>query len=429
MYNIQHAVVVPENVKENIDRDLYQSWMLYYQRGHYVKQSVEQHPFVWAESVDKILEIVADKNTEYLIITWFGLYNHDFWNIHTLCIKDISDKKQDWNVLNNSNECTIQIINLKNWRTEGKPPFSDYCKKKTLAINPTIVNSLLDSKATENPQAWNEELNHFTKLPIINTNLTGLLVKLLTTRNPRHANDRDKGVFFLYNTEAICTNKEHLRTVQAGINTIMGPCSMFKAFILGSKYIDTVDNYLHFDIFQRNLNWKKLITENWDGTKKGLVKTLSMCNDSGDGDFDFWNNSADNIIEKQWKVLLDEFGTKDAVHDAWQIYKTKNHAYALANMLFDDRNIIKELQKFDIKGIYHAIGDIPGFRSNALQFGLEQINTLTKTHINRVADINNNLYVDVKVPASDLQKFKKYDEILLDLEKDYDLFNFQEYSE
>jgi len=429
MYNIQHAVVVPENVKKNIDRDLYQSWMLYYQRGHYVKQSVEQHPFVWAESIDKILEIVADKNTEYLIVTWFGLYNHDFWNIHTLCIKDISDKKQDWNVLNNSNECTIQIINLKNWRTEGKPPFAEYCKKKTLEINPTIVNSLLDSKATENPQAWNDELNHFTKLPIINTNLTGLLVKLLTTRNPRHANDRDKGVFFLYNTEAICTNKEHLRTVQAGINTVMGPCSMFKAFILGSKYIDTVDNYLHFDIFQRNLNWKKLITENWDGTKKGLVKTLSMCNDSGDGDFDFWNNSADNIIEKQWKVLLDEFGTKDAVHNAWQIYKTKNHAYALANMLFDDRNIIKELQKFDIKGIYHAIGDIPGFRSNALQFGLEQINTLTKTHINRVADINNNLYVDVKVPASDLQKFKKYDEILLDLEKDYDLFNFQEYSE
>ena len=57
MYNIQHAVVVPKHIKETLDRDLYQSWMLYYQRGHYVKQSTSEHPFVFAETVDEILAI------------------------------------------------------------------------------------------------------------------------------------------------------------------------------------------------------------------------------------------------------------------------------------------------------------------------------------------------------------------------------------
>jgi len=429
MLNIQHAVVVPKNIKNNIDRDLYQSWMLYYQRGHYVKQSVEQHPFVWAESVDDILDIIADKKTEYLIVTWFGMYHHDFWHIHKMCIYDIESHKTEWSVIHDKKSPTIQIINLKHWREKGKPKIADYIKSDSKKINNVIIKQLLDSKATQNPQAWNDELNHFTKLPIINTNLTDLFIKLLTTRNPRHANDQDKGVFFLYNTEAICTDKTHLSTVQGAINTVVGPCSMFKAFILGSKYIDNVENYLHFDIFDRNLLWKKLITKNWDGTKKGLVKTLSLCNDAGDGDFDFWNNSSDNIIEKQWNVLLQEFGSKDAIYDAWQIYKTKNHSYALANMLFDDAAIINELEKFNITGIYHAIGDIPGFRSNALQFGLQQINTLTASHIKRVAKINSNLYCDIKVPASDLQKFKKYNDILDDLQKDYDLFNFEEYSE
>jgi hypothetical protein len=159
------------------------------------------------------------------------------------------------------------------------------------------------------------------------------------------------------------------------------------------------------------------------------LQTLKICADDGDGDYSFWNNSQDNIIEKQWNVLLEEFTSEEEITKQWNIYKSKNHEYALANMLFDDTQIVAKLKKFNIKGIYYAIGDIPGFRNNALQYGLLQINQLTSTHINRVASVNSNLYCDIKVPASDLQKFKKYEDILEDLQKDYDLFSFEEYSE
>lgn len=435
MYNIQHAVVVPKHIKETLDRDLYQSWMLYYQRGHYVKQSTSEHPFVFAETVDEILAIIKDKDTEYLILTWFGMYSSDFWHVHDLCIDNIERQKRvesfaqgNWSVLSDNNKNTIQMVNLKEWKKQGCPAYADF-SKQSKKINKRIVEKLLDSKAIENPRAWNEELLHFTQLPIIQTNITDLLTKLITTRNPRHANTHDKGVFFLYNTEAICTDKERLGTVQGAINTVIGPCSMFKAFILGSKYLNAVDNYLHFDIFDRNLQWKKLITENWNGTKKGLVKTLELCHDDGDGDFSFWSNGSQNIIDKQWNVLIEELGSAEKIEAAWKIYQTKNHEYALSNMLFDDTEIINCLENFNITGIYHAIGDIPGFRSNALQFGLQQINSLTRTHLKRVAKVNQNVYVDIKVPASDLQKFKKYDEIIEDLDNDYEEFSFERYSE
>lgn len=428
MYNVQHAVVVPSKIKSQVDRDLYQSWMLYYQRGHYVKQSTKQHPFVFAQSVDDILDIIKNKDTEYLILTWFGIYSGDFWNIHTLCIAEISRHDDNWSVLNNNNEKSIQIVNVKKWREQGCPKFIDFANDAK-PISNNILNKLLDTKAIENPLAWNEELKLYTQLPLIQTDNTALLTMLLATRNIRHANNDDKGVFFLYNTEAICTDKQHLHAVQGAINTVVGPCSMFKAFILGSKYIDNVENYLHFDIFERNLRWKKLITKFWDGTKEGLLQTLKICADDGDGDYSFWNNSQDNIIEKQWSVLLEEFSSEEEITKHWNIYKSKNHEYALANMLFDDTQIVAKLKKFNIKGIYYAIGDIPGFRNNALQYGLLQINQLTSTHINRVASVNSNLYCDIKVPASDLQKFKKYEDILEDLQKDYDLFSFEEYSE
>lgn len=427
MLNIQHAIVVPNEIKSSINRDLYQSWMLYYQRGHYVRNSSEHGDFTWADNIDNLLSFYKNKSCDYLIVTWFGIYSSDFWNMHTLVTNLIEKKITRWFAYTNDKLETIAIINLKEWRDSNYLPFHKFIKQKTLPVPNNICNFLIDTGAIENPTGWNQDLLSFMALPNLQTNVVPFLQKLVESRNTRHANDKDAGVFFLYNTESICTNKEYLSTIKDQIDTIIGPCSMFKAFILGERYIGNVKNYIHFDIFSRNVDWKKHITENWNGTLKGLFETLKYCTDRGDGDFSFWNGR-DNIIEKQWKVLLDEFGSEESIKQHWLIYQKQNHQYVLANMLFDDHNIIDALNKINANGVYHAIGDIPGFRSNALQFGLQTITDITKGHIERVESTCKNLFVDIKIPASDLQKFNTSEQIKYELYNDYNEFNFNSYS-
>ncbi len=407
MIKIQHSFVVPEFIDNHVSDDIKKSWLLYYLRGHTIENSTAScKQFIYDTNVQNIVNKFLnnpDDDTDYLIISWFGVYASNFWNIHKYLIDNIihSEKtKEDWIIKGDPYNNDIVVFNLKNIRKfpnlsvekfyNVSQPFDDYFK--TLYIN-TCANITIEN--------WNDTLRSFINSPLLQKEMSQFLSQLMSTRNYTHSIPEDKGVFFFSNTEKICPDFNFLES-QNNIDTIISPCSMFKAFILGEQYVNDVKNYVHFDIFERNVYIKKSFTNFWNGTYEKLKSTLMKCVIDKNA---LWSKgSVDAMIDKEWHKLLQHFGDTENIKKSWQTYQLKSHQYTTANLLFDDENIISCLHNIPVKGIYHCIGDIPGFRSNALQFGIKNITNYTITHLENVEKITPNLIVDIKLIASDKQQ-------------------------
>ena len=101
----------------------------------------------------------------------------------------------------------------------------------------------------------------------------------------------------------------------------------------------------------------------------------------------------------------------------------------LSNALHDDKKIIKELKKISPKGIYSGLGDIPGFKQNILTYGIDNINKLVIQHIEKLENICNNVFVDIKLPKNDEQHLlnsKQIKNMLTMTEDNY--FEYKQYS-
>lgn len=350
---------------------------------------------------------------------------------------------------------TTVIINLKEWRNIGCPKWhdtsmlsfhnptpSDSCihdDYTPLVLNPSneyillenvepgnsIISKILDNNIPiynipinvrkpiihtypeNNPIEWDKTMTSYMDLPVLTDQKHYEFIKhALQYRNLRHAPADREGVFFLYNTENILPKNFEESCVAAlkMTDTILSPCSMFKAFLLGS-HSNTVNNYVHFDIYDRNAEWKQIITESWNGEYNNLCDVLSTL---GETEHAFWNSSSNNIIDKQYKILLDHFGTEDKLKSAWLNYKNKTHVYVTANLLFDDKNIINAVKSVNAKVAYTAIGDIPGFMINGINYGIGNITRHTINHLNRLKSNLDELYIDIKIPVTDLQVFNNY---------------------
>lgn len=273
-----------------------------------------------------------------------------------------------------------------------------------LSIRKTIIHTYPEN----DPVSWDNTMQAYMKMPVLLDQKHYEFMKhALQYRNLRHAPDYSKGVFFLYNTEEVFPKKCKDRCIEAlqKVDTIITPCSMFKAFILGS-YSNKVENYIHFDIFERNVLWKRIITENWNGEYNNLIEILSELPDNEE--FGFWSRVEDNIIEKQFNKLLQYFGTPEKLKTAWLDYQNKNHKYVKANMLFDDKNILKNVVNYNSKVIYTAIGDIPGYMINGLNYGIHNITRHTLNHLDKIKETSDEIYIDIKVPVNDTQIFENY---------------------
>lgn len=274
-----------------------------------------------------------------------------------------------------------------------------------IEMRKTIIHTYPEN----DPKNWDKTMQAYMKLPVLLDQKHFEFMKhALQYRNLRHAPDHSKGVFFLYNTEEVFpkTYKDNCVSALGEVDTILTPCSMFKAFILGS-FAPNINNYVHFDIYDRNVLWKQTITETWNGTYDNLVEVLSNLPDNEE--FGFWNRVEDNVIEKQYKKLLEYFGTAAELKKEWEIYQSKNHAYVKANMLFQDKAIINAVKSFEAKVIYTAIGDIPGYMINGLNYGIHNITVRTIQHLDRLKSYATEVYVDVKIPVSDYQIFDDYE--------------------
>ena len=286
---------------------------------------------------------------------------------------------------------------------------------KILESGITVHNIPIDMRKTiihtypeNDPCNWDKTMCSYMQLPVLLDNKHYEFMKhALQYRNLRHAPDHSKGVFFLYNTEEVFPKnyKDNCIAALESVDTILSPCSMFKAFILGS-YAKDIKNYVHFDIYDRNVLWKQTITNNWNGTYDNLIEVLSNLPDNEE--FGFWNRVEDNVIEKQYKKLLEYFGTEENLQLEWKKYQQKNHAYVKANMLFHDKEIIDAVKQFESKVIYTAIGDIPGYMINGLNYGIHNITLKTIRHLDRLKSIADEIYIDVKIPVSDYQIFDNY---------------------
>jgi hypothetical protein len=407
MIKIQHSFVVPDFVHTDVNEDLKKSWLLYYLRGHTIENSTAScKQFIYDTDVQNIIHKFIsnpEDDTDYLIVSWFGIYANNFWNIHRYIIDDLvhaEKTNQDWIIKGTPDNKDIVVLNLRNLNKypnlsieklyNAAQPFDDY-------FNTLYVDTLKDVDIS----VWNQTLKTYTDSPLLKQELSKFISQLISTRNYTHSIPDDKGVFFFSNTEKICPDFGFLAN-QNDIDTIITPCSMFKAFILGEKYIENTQNYIHFDIFERNVYIKKAFTNLWNGTYETLASTLKKCviDESA-----LWNKgSISEMIQKEWQKLLEHFGNEETIKTSWYNYQQKNHQYTTANLLFNDTNIISCLNNVKIKGIYHCIGDIPGFRSNALQFGIKNITNYTIDHLEKIENITNNFVVDIKLIASDKQQ-------------------------
>jgi len=486
MLKIVHGIILPPYIKNNISKETLDSWMILYNRGSYIGSSTAYNGLdlkIYGISVDDILEHYKDLDVDYLLVSWFGAYCHDFWKWHNDCISYIEtlDSNDDnWvlagQIISKEHQKKNEqykdqfypypisaIINLKTWREIGCPQWEDntmdlyhvpqmskeciHDDYTPLVLNPTryktiiknaesgnsFISKILDNNIPihnipvnirkniihtypeNDPIQWNHTMEAYMKLPMIQDNKHYEFMKhALQYKNIRHAPDYSPGVFFLYNTEEVFPKKfinESTSALQI-TDTIIGPCSMFKAFILGSQS-DTVNNYIHFDIFERNVLWKRIITENWNGEYDNLLEVLS--NLPNNEEYGFWTRDSDNIVEKQYNILLNQFGSAENLKENWQNYKNKNHEYVKANLLFDDKNILQALDRVESNIVYTAIGDIPGYMINGINYGIHNITRYTIKHLDKLKSRSEYVYVDIKNPITDIQVFGEYDSIVSEL--------------
>lgn len=272
-----------------------------------------------------------------------------------------------------------------------------------------VRNKMLHTYPENDPVSWDKTMQAYMNMPLLTDQKHYEFMKhAMQYKNLRHAPENRKGVFFLYNTEEVFpkTFKDKCIDKLQNVDTIIGPCSMFKAFILGS-YSTSVKNYVHFDIFDRNVLWKEIITEKWNGEYENLVEVLSDLPDNSE--FGFWNRVEDNIIEKQYNTLLNYFDTSENLKKQWLNYKNKNHKYVKANLLFDDKKIVESVKELNSKVVYNAIGDIPGYMINGINFGIHNVTRQTISHLDKLKNITDEVYIDLKVPVSDYQIFDNYE--------------------
>ena len=406
MIKIQHSFVVPDFVHTKVNEDIKKSWLLYYLRAHTIENSTAScKQFIYDTSTQNIIKKFttnAEDDTDYLIISWFGVYANNFWNIHKYIIDNIihaEKTNEEWIIKGNPLNKDIIVVNLKNLHKYSNlslekmfkfsKPFDEYFES-------LYINTCLDV----NIENWNNTLKTYNSSPLFENEMSKFISQLVSTRNFTHSIPEDSGVFFFSNTEKICPDFKFLNE-QKNINTIITPCSMFKAFILGEVYIQA-KNYVHFDIFERNIFIKETFTNFWNGEYETLHDTLVNCIPNENA---LWHKgSVSEMVKNEWNKLLEHFGTEKNIKKSWKKYKQKNHQYTQANLLFNDDNILSCLKNIDVTGIYHCIGDIPGFRSNALQFGIKNITAYTIKHLEKIEKINNNFIVDIKMVASDKQQ-------------------------
>ena len=74
-YKVDHAIVTPYHVGTNISKNVYNSWMLYYARGHYVRSHIAEisasQQFLIDSQIDTILNNA--NHLDYIIVTWLSL--------------------------------------------------------------------------------------------------------------------------------------------------------------------------------------------------------------------------------------------------------------------------------------------------------------------------------------------------------------------
>ena len=479
MLKIAHSFILKPEIKNNISKQILDSWMLLYNRASYIRNSsVHAHDRMWhASNVDDVLTHYKNQDVDYLILNWFGVYCKDFGYWHNDCIKYIKElDSKDWifagQLISKEHQKKnndynghfypypiTAIINLKTWRDIGCPnwdnpsvklfhvpkmskkfihgdytpleltPTSKHISLRNTESGNSFISKILDSGISvynipmeirgaiihtypeNDPSSWNNTMKAYMDIPVLlDGQMREFIKHVIHYKNLKHGPE-DEGVFFLYCTENIFPNKlkndAPINALQ-NVDTIIGPCSMFKAFILGS-HTTTVKNYIHFDIFEKNVSWKRIITESWNGQYDNLVEVLNKlpnCDKSN-----FWNRSEGDIIKKQYDELLEYFETPQELEIAWQKYQKQNHKYIKANLLFSDKKIIDAIKQVNSKVVYAAIGDIPGYRINGLNYGIHNITNYTINHLQKIKDNVKELFIDIKIPINDNQIFGDFSKV------------------
>ena len=278
------------------------------------------------------------------------------------------------------------------------------CFKNGLVHYKTNCDHLSHALSTATKQNVDlDNIVNFTEIPqIFDAKLEELIIKLLEHKTITHTNKYDPGIFFLYNTETIFANYEHYREIWSTVDTVIGPCSMFKAFILGRHIPEhPATKYVHYDIYERNVFYKEKITKDWNGTLEHLHEVLkSLDSDS----YHYWTEEK-GVVDQVWKMLQTHLGNDENIEVQWLEYQKSEHRYVLANAMHKDDKIIEALEELQPTGIFEGLGDIPGFRQNILIYGIDNINTQVREHVRRLQNICPNTHVDVKLPKNDWHLF------------------------
>ncbi len=440
----------------------------------------------FTESVDSALNHYKHQDIDYLLVNWFGAFCGNFHNYHQKWLSHIEIlNKKSWlvscHIINKEKQKknltykdhfyaypTTAFFNLKEWRLRGCPawegsyskihrpiassenmhgdytpdrisPSSTYFEATESIPGTSFFNASLDqgidiqnvpkdlrqeilhTYPEANPLFFNEFMAAFQNLPVLmEENLVKFANLQLRKRNLQHSDFGKEGHFFILNTEALFPRlkesvcKQALETAE----TILSPCSLFKSFLLDT-FAPLSKQHIHFDIFPKNIAWKEKITTAWNGTHvhlKQLIQQMSIQDEK------VWNPSQEDVIDRQYFILLETVGNEKNLQAAWIKYQAKKHFFISANLLLADQALVNLLSKLESSRAYFAIGDIPAFGTNTIDYGAHRISYLTSEHLKRVSQHVTTLHVDIKLPISDEHFFGTGDETQLQLMREVESY-------
>ena len=120
--------------------------------------------------------------------------------------------------------------------------------------------------------------------------------------------------------------------------------------------------------------------------------------------------------------LLPYFHSEQDLEEQWQLFKNCQHHYILTDILDEPFNVFK-LIPANAKKVYLHLSDIPGWRNNIIGYGCKNLREDIIKCIKPLQRRNIEGIIDYKDPASDLQYWHTFSEVVDHLQQDIFFIN------
>lgn len=233
---------------------------------------------------------------------------------------------------------------------------------------------------------------------------------VMFSKYPRRIYDKSWQCFIKNTEEYKPRVRDYSNLNWDGIDTVLMPCSGFKDFIItyGSTGPRRPMNFIHYDIIRGCTYIREQIIDAWDGTRTGLITTLTnIANDyKMKFDKDVFHMHAMKSYEEVYDHILQYFNNEQDLEIQWKEFQKCKHVYKEVDLLEDPLAAIKLIEG---KHVYLCMSDIAGWRNNLIAYGYRNLRNDIMKCLKMLRNKNITGFVDYKDPGTDLQLWQDID--------------------